>query len=62
MVVLDYASNHTSQEFRRARHRLTTLGTDLDFLPPYHPEPNRVEPGFRQVKHQEMPQRSITTR
>lgn len=62
VVVLDNASIHTSQVIRQARHRLTTLGIYLYFLPPYSPELNRVEPVFRQVKHQEIPQRSFTTR
>ena len=62
VVVLDNASIHTSQVIRRARHRLTTLGIYLYFLPPYSPELNYVETVFRQVKHQEIPQRSFTTR
>jgi transposase len=62
VVVLDNASIHTSQVIQRARHRLTTLGIYLYFLPPYSPELNRVESVFRQVKHQEIPRRSFTTR
>jgi transposase len=62
VVVLDNASIHTSQVVRRARHRLSQQGIYLYFLPPYSPELNRVEPVFRQVKHQEIPQRSFTTR
>jgi transposase len=62
VVVLDNASIHTSKVIRRARHSLTTLGIYLYFLPPYSPELNRIEPVFRQVKHQEIPQRSFTTR
>jgi len=62
VVVLDNASIHTSQVIRQARHRLTTLGIYLYYLPPYSPELNQAEPVFRQVKHQEMPQRSFTTR
>ena len=62
MVVLDNASIPTSRVIRRARHRLTRLGIYLYFLPPYSPELNEVEPVFRQVKHQEIPQRSFTTR
>jgi putative transposase len=62
VVVLDNASIHTSQVIRRARHDLTTLGIYLYFLPPYSPKLNRIEPVFRQVKHQEIPQRSHTTR
>jgi putative transposase len=62
VVVLDNASIHTSQVIRWARHDLTALGIYLYFLPPYSPELNRIEPVFRQVKHQEIPQRSHTTR
>ena len=62
VVVLDNASIHTSQVIRQARHRLTTMGIHLYFLPPYSPELNQAEPVFRQVKHQEIPQRSFTTR
>ena len=60
--MLDNASIHISQVIRRARHRLTTLGIYLYFLPAYSPELNRAEPVFRQVKHQEIPQRSFKTR
>ncbi len=42
--------------------QLTGLGVYLYYLPPYSPELNRIEPVFRQVKHQEIPQRSHTTR
>ena len=38
------------------------MGFYLYFLPPYSPELNRIEPVFRQVKHQEIPQRSHATR
>ena len=62
VVVLDNASIHTSRVVRQARHRLTRLGIYLYFLPPYSPELNEVESVFRQVKHQEVPQRSFTTR
>jgi transposase len=62
VVVLDNASIHTSRVIRAARHRLVTSGIYLYFLPPYSPELNRVEPVFRQVKHQEIPRRSFTTR
>ena len=61
-VVLDNASLHTSKVVRRARQDLAAWGISLYFLPPYSPELNEIEPVFRQVKHQEMPQRSFTTR
>jgi putative transposase len=62
VVVLDNASLHTSRVIRGARAGLAAAGIDLDFLPPYAPELNRIEPVFRQVKYQEMPQRSHTSR
>jgi putative transposase len=62
VVVLDNASIHTSKVIRQARHGLAALGIYLYFLPPYSPELNHVEPVFRQVKHQEIPQRSFRTR
>jgi transposase len=62
VVVLDNASVHTSKVIRSARHGLTASGVYLYFLPPYSPEMNLVESVFRQVKHQEIPRRSFTTR
>jgi putative transposase len=62
VVVLDNAGFHTSKVIRRARKGLTASGIYLYFLPPYSPELNRIEPVFRQLKHQEIPHRSYTTR
>jgi putative transposase len=62
VVVLDNASFHTSKVIRRARKERADSGIYLDFLPPYSPELNQIEPVFRQVKHQEIPQRSFPTR
>jgi putative transposase len=62
VVVLDNASIHTSKVIRRARKGLADSGIYLYFLPPYSPELNLIEPVFRQVKHQEIPQRSFSTR
>jgi putative transposase len=62
VVVLDNASFHTSKVVRQARHRLAASGIYLYFLPPYSPELNLVESVFRQVKHQEIPTRSFTSR
>ena len=44
------------------RRRLAAAGIYLYFLPPYSPELNEIEPVFRQVKYQEIPVRSHTTR
>lgn len=62
VVVLDNASLHTSRIVRRARAGLAAAGIYLYFLPPYAPELNEIEPVFRQVKYQEIPQRSHSSR
>jgi len=62
VVVLDNAGLHTSHVIRRARRDLAAAGVYLYFLPPYAPELNEIEPVFRQVKYQEIPQRSHTSR
>lgn len=62
VVVLDNAGLHTSKVVRRARKRRAASGIYLYFLPPYSPELNEIEPVFRQVKYQEIPVRSHTTR
>lgn len=62
VVVLDNASIHTSKVIRQARRGLAKAGVYLYFLPPYSPDLNQIEPVFRQVKYQEIPQRSYTTR
>jgi putative transposase len=62
VVVLDNASLHTSKVVRGARRRLAAAGLYLYDLPPYSPELNEVEPAFRQVKYQEIPVRSHTSR
>ncbi len=62
VVVLDNAGLHTSHVIRRARRDLAAAGVYLYFLPSYAPEFNGIEPVFRQVKYQEIPQRSHTSR
>lgn len=62
VAVLDNAGFHTGGVIRAARKGLADAGIHLYFLPPYSPELNRIEPVFRQVKHQEIPHRSYTTR
>ncbi|MFO0952364.1 MAG: DUF1501 domain-containing protein [Isosphaeraceae bacterium] len=58
VVVLDNAGLHTGRVVRAARAGLARRGIYLYFLPPYSPELNEIEPVFRQVKYQEMPQRA----
>lgn len=62
VVVLDNAGLHTGKVVRAARAGLARRGIYLYFLPPYSPELNEIEPVFRQIKYQEMPRRSYTTR
>jgi transposase len=62
VVVLDNASLHISHVVRHARRRLAAAGVYLYFLPPYAPELNEIEAVLRQVKYQEIPQRSHTSR
>ena len=62
VVVLDNAGFHASRVVRSARKGLADAGIYLYFLPPYSPELNRIEPVFRQIKHQEIPIRTYTTR
>lgn len=62
VVVLDNGSLHTGRIVRAARQGLARKGIFLYYLPPYSPEFNRIEGVFRQVKYQEMPQRSYTRR
>jgi len=62
VVVLDNAGLHTSKVIRQARRSLASSGIYVYFLPPYSPELNEIEPVFRQVKYQEIPERSHMTR
>ena len=62
VVVLDNASIHISKAFRAQRRSLAGLGIYLYYLPAYSPELNRIEPVFRQVKYQEIPVRSYTSK
>jgi putative transposase len=58
VVVLDNASIPTSKAFSSEREESTRRGIYLYYLPAYSPEPNRIEPVFKQVKHHEIPRRS----
>jgi putative transposase len=62
VVVLDNGPLHTGRIVRAARPDLARRGIFLYYLPSYSPEFNRIEGVFRQVKYQEMPQRSFTRR
>jgi putative transposase len=60
--VLDNASLHVSQVVKGQRRALARRGIYLYYLPAYSPELNRIEPVFRQVKDQEIPVRSYTSK
>lgn len=62
VVVLDNASAHVSKVMKAARRELAGLGIYLYYLPAYSPELNAIEALFRQIKYQEMPRRSHTSK
>jgi transposase len=62
VVVLDNASLHVSKVVKAERRALARQGIYLYYLPAYSPELNRIEPVFRQVKYQEIPVRSYTSK
>jgi transposase InsO family protein len=61
VVVLDNGSIHRSKEVRAAFPDLWARGIYLSFLPPYSPELNEIEPAFRVIKHDELPERRYVT-
>lgn len=62
VVVLDNAPIHTSRRMKAERRALSRERIYLYYLPPYSPELNRIEPVFKQIKHQDIPTRSHTSR
>ena len=61
IVVLDNGSIHRSKEARAAIPDLWTRGIYLYYLPPYSPDLNDIEPLFRVIKHDGLPERRYTT-
>jgi transposase len=61
VVVLDNASIHTSTIVRTARPALRARRTFLYYLPPYSPELNDIEPLFRTIKYDDLPERRYPT-
>jgi len=57
VVVLDNAGIHRSKVVRAARSELWARRVYLYYLPPYSPELNAIEPAFRVIKHDELPER-----
>jgi putative transposase len=61
VVVLDNGSIHRSKETRAAIPVLWARGVYLSFLPPYSPDLNAIEPVFRAIKHDHMPERRYSS-
>lgn len=61
VVVLDNDSVHHSQPVKAALPELETASIHFCFLPPYSPELNPIEPVWRQVTYQDIPERSHPT-
>ncbi len=61
VVVLDNAGIHRSKVVRAALPELWARQVYLYYLPPYSPELNAIEPLFRVIKHDELPERRYTT-
>lgn len=57
VVVLDNGSIHRSTETRAAIPDLWMRGIYLYFLPPYSPDRNEIEPVFRVITHDDLPER-----
>lgn len=61
IVVLDNYSVHHSRTVTDALPALRTEGITFCFLPPYSPKLNPIESVWRQVKYQDLPERSHPT-
>lgn len=61
VVVLDNYSVHHSHVVKAQLPALEAAGVRCFFLPPYSPELNAIESMWRQVKYQDLPDRSHTT-
>jgi putative transposase len=61
VIALDNYSVHRAQAVQDAVPALAELGIHFYFLPAYSPELNAIEPLWRQVKYQELPERSHPT-
>ena len=61
VVVLDNSAPHKGPAVRDATPALAAAGVSFFFLPPYSPELNAIEPLWRQVKYEDLPERSHAT-
>jgi hypothetical protein len=60
-VVLDNYSVHHSKPVATALPKLRALGVSFYYLPAYSPKLNRIEPEWRVLKYDRLPDRSFTT-
>lgn len=58
VIVLDNYSVHHSQLVKDKVPAMEAAGVRFFFLPPYSPEMNAIEPLWRQIKYQDLPERS----
>jgi putative transposase len=61
VVVLDNAGIHRSHVVRAAVPELWARRVYLYYLPAYSPELNAIEPRFRVIKHDDLPERRYPT-
>ena len=61
VVVLDNYSVHRAAAVKDAIPELAAAGVRFCYLPAYSPELNPIEPVWRQVKYQDLPERSHPT-
>jgi transposase len=61
VIVLDNYSVHHSQIVKEAIPALAERQITFCYLPPYSPELNPIEPIWKQVKYQDIPERSHPT-
>jgi transposase len=59
--VEDNYSVHHSKLVNQQVAALAAAGVEFFFLSPYSPDLNRIEPVWRQVKYQDLPDRSYLT-
>jgi DDE superfamily endonuclease len=61
VVVVDNYSVHHAKVVQAEVPALAAAGVEFFYLPPYSPELDLIEPVWRQVKYQELPERSHAT-
>ena len=60
-VVLDNYSVHHSKPVTAVLPKLRAIGVSFYYLPAYSPQLNRIEPEWRVLKYDRLPDRSFTT-